>query len=364
MTFHISHNDLDGYGAQLVSRVALRETEVEFYNSNYGKELDQKIDIVLSKIKSEDKLLITDLNLIDSMAEKIEEAREKIGFEVKLLDHHMTGAAVAVKYDWYTLDETKCGTLLTFEYFRDTIRKKIKLNIDFERFEKVVNMIQSYDLWKEESELIDHGRALNSLLMESNRFFPPALENLNRTFLLDTLQELGTLLACYEGNQVNPLDDEYTLSPIAMAEMHRYSIQREWFEGQLSFNVKSSDKPLSLVRVQYMYQFILDNNLKRDIEFNGAKGEIYFGLSSIFQEFSSMRNSSGEVDFVVNINPRGFLSFRSKGKQESKNVGQIAIERFNGGGHFNAAGGSLLPEDFRGRKTEEELIQIFMEKLK
>lgn len=76
-------------------------------------------------------------------------------------------------------------------------------------------------------------------------------------------------------------------------------------------------------------------------------GELYAGLSKIYQEFSSLRNLSGEVDFCVNVNNKGYLGFRSIG---SNHVSPIAKRLFDGGGHANAAGGSLP-----GAGKEEDL---------
>ncbi len=38
--YHLSHTDLDGYSAQLVTSFYLKN--IKFYNSNYGKEIDDK----------------------------------------------------------------------------------------------------------------------------------------------------------------------------------------------------------------------------------------------------------------------------------------------------------------------------------
>ena len=45
---HLSHTDLDGYGAQVITNHYFKN--VKFYNSNYGKEIDEKFDQILAQI--------------------------------------------------------------------------------------------------------------------------------------------------------------------------------------------------------------------------------------------------------------------------------------------------------------------------
>ena len=45
---HLSHTDLDGYGAQVITNHYFKN--VKFYNSNYGKEIDEKFDQNLAQI--------------------------------------------------------------------------------------------------------------------------------------------------------------------------------------------------------------------------------------------------------------------------------------------------------------------------
>ena len=46
--YHLSHTDLDGYGAQFVAAHYL--TDVEFFNANYGKEINEKFELILERI--------------------------------------------------------------------------------------------------------------------------------------------------------------------------------------------------------------------------------------------------------------------------------------------------------------------------
>ena len=64
--FHLSHTDLDGYGAQFVTNFYF--DNIKFFNSNYGKEINEKFAQILNLIDTEfanetNLILITDLNL-------------------------------------------------------------------------------------------------------------------------------------------------------------------------------------------------------------------------------------------------------------------------------------------------------------
>lgn len=342
MTFHISHNDLDGYGCQAITKVAIKEN-IKFFNCNYGKELELTVNKILDVISSNDTLLITDLNLTEELADKINHVKTLIDFKVELIDHHISGEASAIKYkDWYSLDKNMSATLATFYRFESVL----KVHEDYVLFKYLAKAINSFDMWLEEDELIRAGKALNSIITEKHKF-PEILNDLGRDYITDMLIDLASslLVECDQS--------------MHYSEGNKYYSERHWFESRLNTDTKK--EALETVRVMYMAKYILNKNMHRNIEINGLNGEVHFGLSSIFQEFSSIRNSSGEIDFCVNINPKGFMSFRSKG---DKNVEEIAKKYFSGGGHFNAAGGSLLEEGNNKPLTFEEAWTIFNEKLK
>lgn len=339
MTFHISHNDLDGFACQAITKIAIQD--IKFFNCNYGKELELAVDKVLKEIKKEDNLLITDLNLSEVLADKLAEAKENIGFNLELIDHHVSGKNAADKhYSWYYLNTNFSATMLTYNRFANLIKEK---NTDFEKeLEFLANAVNAYDMWQEDNEFINAGKALNSIITEKHKF-PEILNDLGRDYLTDMLLDLSSSL------------NVELKQPMHYSEGNKYFSERHWFESRLD-NVNEYEA-IETVRVRYMAKYILEKGLQKTIEINGLKGEVHFGLSAIFQEFSSIRNSSGEIDFCVNINTKGFMSFRSKG---DKNVEAIAKKYFKGGGHFNAAGGSLLEEGINKTLTFEEAWEMFV----
>ena len=81
--FHLSHTDLDGYAAQFVSKFYFQN--IKFFNSNYGKEIDDKFELILSEANSGDIILITDLKegkLIDEIYLEKEFRNTGIGTDI------------------------------------------------------------------------------------------------------------------------------------------------------------------------------------------------------------------------------------------------------------------------------------------
>ena len=88
--FHLSHTDLDGYAAQFVSKFYFQN--IKFFNSNYGKEIDDKFELILSEANSGDIILITDLNITLAQCEKFDKLCKEKELRLFLLDNHQSGA--------------------------------------------------------------------------------------------------------------------------------------------------------------------------------------------------------------------------------------------------------------------------------
>ncbi len=61
----MSHTDLDGYGCQMVTKEYFEN--IDFYNANYGKEINERFSEILGDIQKDNFaksiIIITDLNL-------------------------------------------------------------------------------------------------------------------------------------------------------------------------------------------------------------------------------------------------------------------------------------------------------------
>ena len=72
--YHLSHTDLDGYACQYIVNFYFKD--VKFYNSNYGKEINENFTSILNDIEKDEEnealFLISDLNLTLKQCEEFE----------------------------------------------------------------------------------------------------------------------------------------------------------------------------------------------------------------------------------------------------------------------------------------------------
>ncbi|HEH4008939.1 TPA: 3'-to-5' oligoribonuclease B, partial [Campylobacter jejuni] len=73
--YHLSHTDLDGYACQFIVNFYFKS--VKFYNSNYGKEINENFNSIIGDIEKDENfgkaiILITDLNLNLNQCEEFE----------------------------------------------------------------------------------------------------------------------------------------------------------------------------------------------------------------------------------------------------------------------------------------------------
>lgn len=51
--YHLSHTDLDGYACQFIVNFYFKS--VKFYNSNYGKEINENFNSIIGDIEKDEK---------------------------------------------------------------------------------------------------------------------------------------------------------------------------------------------------------------------------------------------------------------------------------------------------------------------
>jgi len=329
--YHLSHTDLDGYGAQLVTLKEFGKENIRFFNSGYGKQIDKNLDTIFSMIKKGDQLIITDLNLTIEQSDKVNFYQELQNFDLVLLDHHGTGKPSAEKYEWYFLDESRCAAKITYDYFKP----------QDQFLSDIIDIVEANDLWKEDlPDMLEKGKSLSQMIFDSRNVFPKVLAEEEVHMLLHNIYEMGKLLA--------------TGHKIPEAENAIYGIQRSYFDPK-----NELDNPIHVARIHYMYPLILEKDISIPIEINGHKGILFYGLSSIFQEFSHIylrRNT--DIDFVVNVSDQGRMSFRTA--KDNVSMSDMCRMYFNGGGHPKASGGSL-PESGNQKFSQEEAFASFIE---
>ena len=338
---HISHTDLDGYGCHLISSLLVNPEDVKQYNIDYGSFLDI-LEIV--KINKEDFLLITDINLNEEEALKIDEYQKEIGFVLKLLDHHKTGEKQAEKYDWYNLNTEKCGTLLTFEFFETFVKDVSKEKLDDLR--KFSNIVNAYDMWKENDPYFNKGKLLDRIIYENRRSFPVELKREERKHILSMLYNTFKLFE--------------TSASVSDAEFKKYVLERKLF---IDDNDDNPEITLHEVKVEYFTDKIMAKKPYEILKIDGLNIYLFTGLSRIFQIFSNkILRENKKIDVAININQFGFMSIRAR--RDDVDMGKFAEKYFGGGGHPQAAGGSLGLDKGERIKDDKKLKTIFKEKIK
>lgn len=192
-----SHTDLDGYGCNVVAKLALCFLEVDCENLNYDKINERVKEFFITKECEEYSVVyITDISVDDEVAEIIENKINEIGIRVKLLDHHPTAIGLN-KYKWATVDierhgEKTSGTRMLYDELSDIIKKvsSEKGIFNKDKLFDFVEHVRKYDtwLWKEKYNDIKP-KQLNDLffILGSERFTDKVIKTLK--FSLVTVKD-------------------------------------------------------------------------------------------------------------------------------------------------------------------------------
>lgn len=354
---HLSHIDLDGYGAQFVAREFFKN--IRFYNANYGKEVSARLKQILRQIaessldsatRAKFLILITDLNLTLSEAKFLQGEVDLLNAQGKkvqilLLDHHITGKDCAQDYSWYHLDESICATKITFQYLSQNLAEIdadsadnaeiLRDSVKMQRFAKFVDMIDSADTWKEDGFAFEFGKVALGMIAQSKEFsrymfecfdneFRFALLEKAQEFLLDSANEMRE-------NAAVALDNNIFLFKKDILGGDR---ERQTMEQILSHK---------------QAELLSQNREKYLVKCEGKKGIVTYGIGGISVVANLFLRQNADLDFFIDVGLRGNVSLRANGNCD---VSEMAKEYFSGGGHKNAAGGRI--EGFRETFLYEE----------
>ncbi len=317
--FHLSHIDLDGYGCQFLTKEVFKD--IKFYNANYGAEVGQRLEEIIEDVKSlksEDikpLILITDLNLTTKEGNKLEKEAIKVGAKILLLDHHATGKNADDKFAWYNLDTSKCATLITYNWLRDSF------NFDkSSEFLPIVEAINAIDIWVDSSKYFSYGRVLLGMISgarEVNRVVFSKEDVEYRHYLIKSAKDiLNTTL----------LQD----APIELDEKLHF-VKKDFFK-----ELKNDTKD-NLV-AEYITEILTKKAVDMIVTYKGKQGVLTYhtGNTSLIGNNFLVKNE--KFDFYMDLNSRGGFSLRSNNKVD---VSKMASEIGNGGGHPNASGGKI-----------------------
>ncbi len=313
--YHLSHIDLDGYGCQMVTKEYYKD--INFYNSNYGNEITQKIEQIFYDIEKNDKekniILITDLNLSFEQATILDKQikDEKRDIELILLDHHKTGRECSKKFDWYFLDEKRCATKITYDYFSKKFIKNEKLA-------KFVDVTNAIDIWLSNDKYFELGKVCLKLVSDSKEVNRVMFPKENNEYIFSMLENSYEY---YNQAKANIALDN---------ALHK--LKKKFFKG---FSI---DDTLDNLISKYIVALLANKKEQMSIYYKGAKGILTYSISNVSVIGNDFLVKNPDFDFFLNINSRRNISLRGNGKVD---VSIIAGELGGGGGHANASGGII-----------------------
>jgi len=337
--YHLSHIDLDGYGAQyMIQQAGIR---TKFFNADY-----RDISTVLAQIFDEidtarepATVLITDLNLtIDQANWILRRCRKlKLPVTVQLLDHHATGADCAEKFDWYYLDTERCATRLTFEAVSDFYQDDQQREL----MSKRANFVDVGDRWLKDSDDFRRSIFLIGLIMQDDQLAPP-LTDLKRSYRFHLIEGFFKLQ-----------ESGATLEDI---ERSLYDLRKGFLKGRVGKRIYSdSELPLN-DKFHMLSAEVLDPASIPILEIDGYKGGVFFNWPHDVWRgvIMELMENQKKMDFAIGVRGNGKLSLRAN---PGVDIGQIAAKYFNGGGHPGAAGGELNESRLRDLNHAIQVIK-------
>ncbi|BCX79139.1 DHH family phosphoesterase [Campylobacter sp. 19-13652] len=308
--FHLSHTDLDGYGAQFIVDYYFKD--VEFFNSNYGREIDEQFGRILARLDGlgDEKaiVLITDLNLTLEQCAEFEERIKGKNAKLFLLDHHASGAECASKYEWYFLDSSRCASKITYDFFSNICGKSDYL-------EKISDVINAVDIWLKDSEHFEMGKVCLGLIAGAKEINRVMFENHNNKYMFHLIKSAAKFFN--EKNDYIGLDSAV------------HTMKKEFFKD-------AKDDTLSNLISAFVVSNLSKNADKLSIYFEGKKGLLTYNIGNTSVIGNDFLVANDDFDFFLDVTSKKSMSFRANGKCD---VAALSKRLVGGGGHVNASGG-------------------------
>lgn len=349
--YHLSHIDLDGYGAQFITRQLFNQ--VAFANSDYGNGILDQFRGLVARYRAHGGpalFLITDVNLTPAQAEAVVELLTPFedAVALMLLDHHSTGQKTAERFPWYRLDAQRCATRLTFETFAPRLLDSASAQSVF--LQAVAEHVDAYDLWQETNPRFACGNLLSDQILDLRDIIPESHADLARDYRHALISNLMRA----------------RLRGVTLRELERsvYQFKEDFLtdrRAQLPAGLLA-DAEQSLTHKYYHLvaaQTLADWETQVDtVNVDGLRGALVFGWpKGIFQTVSNLLlDKRPEYDFFVNVVTTGYLSFRSR----AKDLTPMVARYFGGGGHPRACGANLnrpVPHRAAARALIEGRVQ-------
>ena len=335
MIYHLSHTDLDGYACQYVSNFYFKN--VKFYNSNYGKEINDNFTTMLNDIeKNDDKnafILITDLNLSLTQCEEFDKTCKEKGIKILLLDHHQTGEECFKKFAWYLLDVKRCAAKITYDFFSKICKENDKLS-------SLINVVNAVDIWLSKDANFELGKVFLNLIATAKEINRVMFKELNVHYMFFLIDR-----ACkFIGKENAPI----------LLENAVHFIKKDFFD-------RGKDDTLLNLTSNFIVEKLSEFKNEFSIEYKNHLGILTsnIGNTSVIGNEFLLKNK--EFDFFIDVNSRKTLSFRANGKVD---VSLMAKSLVNGGGHKNASGGlfAAYKESANYKAIKAQIIDLIKSK--
>ncbi|HQS02140.1 MAG: hypothetical protein B7Y07_02065 [Halothiobacillus sp. 24-54-40] len=326
--YHISHTDLDGYGAQFMLKAAGIQTHC--FNADY-RDIPVVVDRVVEEILAKGEpagILLTDLNLTLDQADQIDKRvkKLKVPTTLQLLDHHATGAEVAAKYDWYYLDTERCATKLAYEsvaaLMPEAKQAQYALRADF---------VDMGDRWLKDEPLFRKSLYLLGLVMQDDHLAPPLAE-MKRAYRFHIIE---SFFAAHERGE-----------NLETIERSLYDIRKQFLEGRIDkTDIQNPELPLN-DKFHLLSAAVLDETTVPMVLIDGVKTGIFYNWPHDVWRgvIMDMMETRKVMDMAIGVRGNGKLSLRAN---PGVDAGAISAKYFRGGGHPGAAGGELKDNRLR-----------------
>lgn len=314
--FHLSHTDLDGYSAQFITKFYLQN--IEFYNSNYGKEIDEKFEIIISKVASGDMLLITDLNLTPIQCENFSRLIAEKGAKILLLDHHQSGLECAKTFPWYFLDSSRSATKITYDFFAGIYG-------DDDELKRLSSVVNAVDIWQKDDEFFELGKVCMGIISSAKELNKVIFEEESHDYIEFLIQKMMKF------------SDNIALDSAT------HGIKKEYF-------YKDKDDTLNNLISDFVVDKLTKNREKFIINYADKVGILTYNIGNTSVIGNDFLLKNPDIDFFLDITSKKTMSFRANGNAD---VSKIAKHLVGGGGHINASGGMFA--GFRDASSYENI---------
>jgi len=296
----VTHIDLDGIGNVILAK----EFKLKIDNYIFVDYSELEKEDFYDRLNSFTTIYITDLAVTESLYEKLVKSK-KIFY---IFDHHdITKEIYQIDSERVYFDLNKSGTKIFLEYLSKD-RRIIRGVKEF------VELVDTYDMWKTESELWKKAKALNGVLYYSLNYYAEGYEK----------------YSSFIRNQITKFEvrkDEFYFSKNEKFLIEK-SLLKEKEEIEKAFK-----------------------NIQTRTDSRGKTFSIFRARSKISNTASYFLTKYPKLDYIVCVNTYGGYTGKVSVRSSKDNIDVNDFK--NIGGHAQAGGGNFTTEEVKKLLTGE-----------